>query len=72
MTPRPLIKGPIPLIKSSTCCPLLLDFPREPQAGQSSHKGPRDTGARPAWVVADAGYGADSKLRFFLEEKGQP
>ena len=29
-------------------------------------------GARPAWVVADAVYGADSKLRFALEEAGQP
>jgi hypothetical protein len=29
-------------------------------------------GARPAWVVADAVYGADSKLRFFLEERQQP
>jgi SRSO17 transposase len=31
-----------------------------------------DAGARPAWVVADAVYGADSKLRFFLEEREQP
>ncbi len=29
-------------------------------------------GARPAWVVADAVYGADSKLRFALEEVEQP
>jgi SRSO17 transposase len=29
-------------------------------------------GARPAWVVADCVYGADSKLRFFLEERQQP
>jgi SRSO17 transposase len=29
-------------------------------------------GARPAWVVADAVYGADSKLRYFLEEAEQP
>jgi SRSO17 transposase len=31
-----------------------------------------DAGARPAWVVADAVYGADSKLRFFLEARDQP
>jgi SRSO17 transposase len=31
-----------------------------------------EAGARPAWVVADAVYGADSKLRFFLEERHQP
>jgi hypothetical protein len=31
-----------------------------------------ETGARPAWVVADSAYGADSKLRFFLEERQQP
>ena len=31
-----------------------------------------DAGAKPAWVVADAVYGADSKLRFFLEERHQP
>ena len=30
------------------------------------------TGARPAWVVADAVYGADDKLRSALEEAGQP
>jgi SRSO17 transposase len=30
-----------------------------------------DAGARPAWVVADAVYGADSKLRFFLEARQQ-
>ena len=29
-------------------------------------------GARPAWVVADAVYGADYKLRAVLEEGGQP
>ena len=29
-------------------------------------------GARPAWVVADAVYGADYKLRSTLEEAGQP
>ena len=29
-------------------------------------------GARPAWVVADAVYGADHKLRAALEEAGQP
>jgi SRSO17 transposase len=31
-----------------------------------------EAGARPAWVVADAVYGADSKLRFFLEARDQP
>jgi SRSO17 transposase len=29
-------------------------------------------GAHPGWVVADAVYGGDSKLRFALEEAGQP
>src|SRR5438270_5075852 len=29
-------------------------------------------GANPPWVVADSVYGADSKLRFFLEEHQQP
>jgi SRSO17 transposase len=29
-------------------------------------------GVRPAWVVADAVYGSDSKLRFALEEAQQP
>jgi SRSO17 transposase len=29
-------------------------------------------GARPAWVVADTVYGADAKLRFFLEANEQP
>jgi DDE superfamily endonuclease len=31
-----------------------------------------EAGARPAWVVADAVYGADRKLRFFLEARHQP
>jgi SRSO17 transposase len=31
-----------------------------------------EVGARPAWVVADSVYGADSKLRFFLEARQQP
>jgi SRSO17 transposase len=31
-----------------------------------------EAGVRPAWVVADAVYGADHKLRFFLEERDQP
>src|SRR5689334_15751351 len=29
-------------------------------------------GARPAWVVADTVYGADGKLRFFLEGREKP
>ena len=31
-----------------------------------------EAGARPAWVGAEAVYGADSKLRFFLEARDQP
>jgi hypothetical protein len=45
VTLRPLIKGRIPLIKGSTWCPLSVDSPREPHARQSTHKGPRDSGA---------------------------
>jgi SRSO17 transposase len=31
-----------------------------------------EAGAKPAWVVADSAYGADSKLRLFLEARPQP
>jgi SRSO17 transposase len=31
-----------------------------------------EAGAKPAWVVADSVYGADHKLRFFLEARQQP
>ena len=47
-------------------------FATKPELARRMVEQALDAGARPAWVVADAVYGADSKLRFFLEEREQP
>jgi SRSO17 transposase len=47
-------------------------FATKPELARRLVERALDAGARPAWVVADAVYGADSKLRFFLEEHQQP
>jgi SRSO17 transposase len=47
-------------------------FATKPELARRLVERALDAGARPAWVVADAVYGADSKLRFFLEERQQP
>jgi SRSO17 transposase len=47
-------------------------FATKPELARRLVERALDAGARPAWVVADAVYGADSKLRFFLEERDQP
>lgn len=47
-------------------------FAPKPELARALVEGALEAGARPAWVVADAVYGADSKLRFFLEERQQP
>jgi SRSO17 transposase len=47
-------------------------FATKPELARRLVERTLDAGARPAWVVADAVYGADSKLRFFLEESDQP
>jgi SRSO17 transposase len=47
-------------------------FATKPELARRLVERTLDAGARPAWVVADAVYGADGKLRFFLEERGQP
>jgi SRSO17 transposase len=47
-------------------------FATKPELARRMVKRALDAGARPAWVVADSVYGADHKLRFFLEEKQQP
>jgi SRSO17 transposase len=47
-------------------------FATKPELARRLVERALDAGARPAWVVADAVYGADSKLRFFLEETDQP
>jgi SRSO17 transposase len=47
-------------------------FATKPELARRLVERALDAGARPAWVVADAVYGADSKLRFFLEASGQP
>jgi SRSO17 transposase len=47
-------------------------FAAKPELARRMVERALDAGARPAWVVADAVYGADSKLRFFLEESDQP
>jgi SRSO17 transposase len=47
-------------------------FATKPELARRLVERALDAGAKPAWVVADAVYGADSKLRFFLEERDQP
>jgi SRSO17 transposase len=47
-------------------------FATKPELARRMVEQALEAGARPAWVVADAVYGADSKLRFFLEERDQP
>jgi SRSO17 transposase len=47
-------------------------FATKPELARRLVERALDAGARPAWVVADAVYGADSKLRVFLEEREQP
>lgn len=47
-------------------------FAPKPELARALVERALGAGARPAWVVADAVYGSDSKLRFFLEEQEQP
>jgi SRSO17 transposase len=47
-------------------------FATKPELARRMVEQALEAGARPAWVVADAVYGADSKLRFFLEQREQP
>jgi SRSO17 transposase len=46
-------------------------FATKPELARRMVERALEAGARPAWVVADAVYGADSKLRFFLEARQQ-
>jgi SRSO17 transposase len=47
-------------------------FATKPELARRLVERTLEAGARPAWVVADSVYGADHKLRFFLEERQQP
>src|SRR5438067_4339206 len=47
-------------------------FATKPELARRMVERALEAGARPAWVVADSVYGADSKLRFFLEARQQP
>jgi SRSO17 transposase len=47
-------------------------FATKPELARRMVERALEAGARPAWVVADSVYGADGKLRFFLEEREQP
>jgi SRSO17 transposase len=47
-------------------------FATKPELARRLVERALQAGARPAWVVADSVYGADPKLRFFLEERQQP
>jgi hypothetical protein len=47
-------------------------FATKPELARRLVERALDAGARPAWVVADSVYGADSKLRLFLEARHQP
>ncbi len=52
--------------------PAQVEFAPKPTLARRMVERVLAAGARPAWVVADAVYGADSKLRFALEEAEQP
>ena len=52
--------------------PAQVEFAPKPTLARRMVERVLATGAKPAWVVADAVYGADSKLRFALEEAQQP
>jgi SRSO17 transposase len=47
-------------------------FATKPELARRLVERALDAGAQPAWVVADSVYGADSKLRLFLEARHQP
>jgi hypothetical protein len=47
-------------------------FATKPELARRLVERALEAGAKPAWVVADSVYGADSKLRFFLEAREQP
>jgi SRSO17 transposase len=47
-------------------------FATKPELARRLLERALSAGARPAWVVADTVYGADAKLRFFLEANEQP
>ena len=47
-------------------------FATKPELARRMVERALEAGAQPAWVVADSVYGADSKLRFFLEARQQP
>ena len=47
-------------------------FAPKPELARALVERALSAGARPAWVVADAVYGSDGKLRFWLEEREQP
>jgi SRSO17 transposase len=52
--------------------PEAVTFATKPELARRMVERALEAGAKPAWVVADSVYGADSKLRFFLEERQQP
>ena len=52
--------------------PAAVEFATKPVLAREMVARVLAAGARPAWVVADAVYGADYKLRSALEEAGQP
>jgi SRSO17 transposase len=49
-----------------------ITFASKPELARAMIERTLAAGARPAWVVADAVYGGDGKLRFWLEEHEQP
>jgi SRSO17 transposase len=52
--------------------PQEVTFAPKPELARRLMERAWEAGAQPAWVVADSVYGADGKLRFFLEEREQP
>jgi SRSO17 transposase len=58
--------------RSKTQVPETLDFATKPQIACELITAALDSGMPCGWVLADAVYGCDSRLRRMLEERGQP
>ena len=61
-----------PARRQAAGVPAEIAFAPKPTLARSMIARVLRAGARPGWVVADSVYGGDGKLRFFLEEAGQP
>jgi SRSO17 transposase len=58
--------------RAKTQVPEAIPFATKPQIACELIAAALDTGMPCAWVLADAAYGSDSRLRRMLQERGQP